>query len=146
MTKLRGAFAFFILFLALGIAFLSKNPKSSIVKAGPQLPKEDIRLRAASSRIQLKHIKPLDLEWGKEESNSISMEDLRILQGEVEAPAADLLEEDPIRKKSKKVEFRLRPSEDLYWKIHKNNYDVESALKDINLKKPPVKGEIKINF
>jgi len=146
MSKIKAPVAFVILFLALGIAILSKNPKNSLVKNQGQLPAENLGLKAASSRIELKHIKPLELNWGKEEGKSLSMKDLRVLQGEVKNPSLDLLEEDSATRKAKKVEFRLRPSEDLYWKFQENNFDVESALKDIDLKKPPVKGEIKISF
>ncbi len=75
------------------------------------------------------------------------MKDLRILRGDIGKLEKNSIEEEsPVTKKRNSVSFRLRPSEDLYWKFQENNFDVESALKEIDLKRPPVKGEIQINF
>ena len=97
-------------------------------------------------RVELKSIKPLELNWAKDNGETLSMKDLRILKDDVSDPKKHAMNDSREYSKLESVTFRLRPSEDLYWKIQENKFNFESALKDIDLKKPPVKGEIKINF
>lgn len=135
-----------ILILALSVAFLSKNPKTfQDTKSLNALNNENSFFKG-KKRVELKSIKPLELNWGKDNGENLSLKDLRILKNDVSDPKTHTLEESKEYSKQKSVTFRLRPSEDLYWKIQENNFDVENALKEIDLEKPPVKGEIRINF
>lgn len=143
MKAFKISMAIFSLVLALGVAFLSKGKKTSVLRTEQLLPNQPSEIRSGSPRVQLGRLKPLELKWDKPKEG-ISMKDLRIMDVRTGVDPGPI-EEEKIYK-SNKIEFRLRPSEDLYWKFQENNFDVESALKDIDFKKPPVKGEIKINF
>ncbi|TNE98473.1 MAG: hypothetical protein EP326_09810 [Deltaproteobacteria bacterium] len=138
--------AFFILILALSVAFLSKNPKTFQDRKQMNTVKYEDSFFKGKKRVELKSIKPLELNWAKDNGETLSMKDLRILKDDVSDPKKHAMNDSREYPKQESVTFRLRPSEDLYWKIQENNFDVESALKEIDLKKPPVKGEIQINF
>jgi hypothetical protein len=135
--------AVFALVLALGVAFFSKGEKTSILRSERQLPIRPIEIKSELTRVESTPIKVHNLKREKSE-DEISLNDLRIIDLR-NGIQPSLIQEAP-KETSKSVEFRLRPSEDFYWKFLENSFDLESALKDINFKKPPLKGEIKINF
>ena len=51
-----------------------------------------------------------------------------------------------IQSEKKDTELSITPGEDLYKLFEENNYDIMNTIKNLDLKKPPVKTELKIRF
>jgi len=51
-----------------------------------------------------------------------------------------------VQSKNKNTELSITPGEDLYKLFEKNNYRIMDTIKKLDLKRPPVKTELKIRF
>lgn len=96
MKAFKISIAIFLLVLALGVAFLSKGKKTSVLRTEQLLPNQPAEIRSGSPRVQLGRIKPLELNWGKAKEG-ISMKDLRIMDVRTGVDPGPIEEEKIVR-------------------------------------------------
>ncbi|OFZ27959.1 MAG: hypothetical protein A2381_08165 [Bdellovibrionales bacterium RIFOXYB1_FULL_37_110] len=56
------------------------------------------------------------------------------------------VDKQEVQSKNKNTELSITPGEDLYKLFEDNKYDIMDTIKNLDLKKPPVKTELKIRF
>jgi len=82
------------------------------------------------------------------EKSSIKMEDLSLSDENLDQKIKKIDVESHARKEfyNEKIKFKVMPDDSLYNDIKNNDNDIKKTLKNTDLKRPPIKGEIKINF